>query len=90
MPQWTDEQLNAMQVKNRRLLVSAAAGSGKTAVLAERIVRRITDPEDPVDVDSLLVMTFTRAAASEMRTRILGKIEDRLDRLEKAGRLTSA
>ena len=68
-----------MKCRNSRLLVSAAAGSGKTAVLVERIIRRITDPDSPVDVDHLLVMTFTKAAAAEMRSRILKGIEKRLD-----------
>jgi len=76
MPVWTDEQKLAIELRNRRLLVSAAAGSGKTAVLTERIFRRITDPDRPMDIDRLLVMTFTRAAASEMRERILKRVED--------------
>jgi len=79
---WTIEQQNAMKLKGRRLLVSAAAGSGKTAVLTERIIRRITDIENPVDADELLVMTFTKAAASEMRERILKEMEDRLETSE--------
>lgn len=78
MTQWTEEQEQAIVLKNRRLLVSAAAGSGKTAVLTERIVRRITDLSDPVDIDSLLVMTFTRAAASEMKERIRKRLEEAL------------
>ena len=76
MPVWTDEQKLAIELRNRRLLVSAAAGSGKTAVLTERIFRRITDPDRPLDIDRLLVMTFTRAAASEMRERIRKRVED--------------
>lgn len=76
---WTEEQSQAIQLKNRRLLVSAAAGSGKTAVLTERIVRRISNCDDPVDIDSLLVMTFTRAAASEMRERIRKRLEEELN-----------
>lgn len=67
---WTDEQLEAIQARNCNLLVAAAAGSGKTAVLVERIIRRITDTEHPVDIDKLLVVTFTKAAAAEMRERI--------------------
>ena len=59
---WTDEQKKVIETRHRNLLVSAAAGSGKTAVLVERIIRMITDPEDPVDIDRLLVMTFTNAA----------------------------
>lgn len=67
---WTKEQLEAIETKNCNLLVAAAAGSGKTAVLVERIVRMITDEENPIDIDKLLVVTFTNAAASEMRERI--------------------
>ncbi|AGL03114.1 UvrD-helicase domain-containing protein [Desulfoscipio gibsoniae] len=67
---WTPEQLNAITCRDSRLLVAAAAGAGKTAVLVERIIRRITDPANPVDVDRLLVVTFTNAAAAEMRERI--------------------
>ncbi|TEB08976.1 ATP-dependent helicase/nuclease subunit A [Pelotomaculum propionicicum] len=68
--QWTDEQLAAVSSRGGNLLVSAAAGAGKTSVLVERIIRRVTDPVDPVDVDRLLVVTFTNAAASEVRERI--------------------
>lgn len=67
---WTSQQFDAITGRDRRLLVAAAAGAGKTAVLVERIIRRITDPADPVDVDRLLVVTFTNAAAAEMRERI--------------------
>ncbi len=67
---WTDEQLSAITEKDGNILVSAAAGSGKTAVLVERIIRLITDKEKPVDIDRLLVVTFTKAAASEMKERI--------------------
>ena len=59
---WTQGQKNAIYAQNGSLLVSAAAGSGKTAVLVERVIARITDPENPVDADRLLVVTFTRAA----------------------------
>jgi ATP-dependent helicase/nuclease subunit A len=68
--EWTREQADAISGRDRRLLVAAAAGAGKTAVLVERIIRRITDPAGPVDVDRLLVVTFTAAAAAEMRERI--------------------
>lgn len=78
MTRWTEEQQRAIVLKNRRLLISAAAGSGKTAVLTERIIQRITDPADAVDIEELLVMTFTRAAASEMRERIRRRLEERL------------
>ncbi|MBQ6848434.1 MAG: helicase-exonuclease AddAB subunit AddA [Clostridia bacterium] len=67
---WTDPQRDSFTARGGSLLVSAAAGSGKTAVLVERIIRRITDPVNPVDVDRLLVVTFTRAAAAEMRQRL--------------------
>lgn len=67
---WTAEQLRAVNDKNGNILVSAAAGSGKTAVLVERIIKLITDREAPVDIDRLLVVTFTKAAASEMKERI--------------------
>jgi len=76
---WTEEQLKAIELKDRRLLVSAAAGSGKTAVLVERIIRRIMDRSDPMSVDRLLVMTFTRAAASEMKERIRQRLLDALE-----------
>lgn len=68
--QWTDEQWQAITQRGNNLLVAAAAGSGKTSVLVERIIRRIMDERDPVGVDQLLVVTFTNAAAAEMRHRI--------------------
>ncbi len=67
---WTPEQLEAITQRDCNLLVAAAAGAGKTAVLVERIIRKITDNERPVDIDRLLVVTFTNAAATEMRERI--------------------
>lgn len=76
---WTKEQKQVIDSRNRNLLVSAAAGSGKTAVLVERIINMISDPENPMDVDRLLVMTFTKAAASEMRERIQAAIEKKLE-----------
>ena len=66
---WTKEQLSAIETRDKTLLVSAAAGSGKTATLTERIIRQLTD-EEPISVDSLLVVTFTNAAASELRAKI--------------------
>ena len=72
---WTKEQQQVIDCRDRNILVSAAAGSGKTAVLVERIIRRITDREHPVDIDNLLVVTFTKAAAAEMRERISAAIE---------------
>ena len=76
---WTEEQKKVIETRHRNLLVSAAAGSGKTAVLVERIIRMITDPEHPVDIDKLLVMTFTNAAAAEMR-ELLTQVSDRVFR----------
>jgi len=76
---WTKEQQQVIDARGRNLLVSAAAGSGKTAVLVERIVRMGTDPDHPVDIDRLLVMTFTNAAAAEMRERIGDALEKRLE-----------
>ena len=76
---WTDEQLQVIETRHKNLLVSAAAGSGKTAVLVERIIRMITDPDQPVDIDRLLVMTFTNAAAAEMRERVETALGSLLD-----------
>lgn len=76
---WTREQKQVIEGRNKSLLVSAAAGSGKTAVLVERIIRMITEGDKPKDIDRLLVMTFTRAAASEMRERIQAAIEKKLE-----------
>lgn len=76
---WTTEQQQVIDLRNRNLLVSAAAGSGKTAVLVERIIQKITDREHPVDIDRLLIVTFTNAAAAEMRERIGAAIEKALD-----------
>lgn len=75
---WTKEQQQVIDLRNRNILVSAAAGSGKTAVLVERIIKIITDKENPVDIDRLLVVTFTNAAAAEMRERIGDAIEKAL------------
>lgn len=77
---WTNEQLEAIKTRRCNLLVAAAAGSGKTAVLVERIIRIITDIENPVDVDKLLVVTFTNAAAAEMRERIANAISKALEK----------
>jgi ATP-dependent helicase/nuclease subunit A len=76
---WTSDQQKVIDLRNRNILVSAAAGSGKTAVLVERIIKMISEGENPVDVDKLLIVTFTNAAASEMRERILQAIEKKLD-----------
>lgn len=76
---WTESQKKVIDRRERNILVSAAAGSGKTAVLVERIIQKIT--QDKVDIDKLLIVTFTNAAAAEMRERIR-------DAIEKAGRRT--
>lgn len=73
---WTDEQWQAIDNRGGTLLVSAAAGSGKTAVLVQRVLDRVTDPEHPCDVDSFLIVTFTKAAASEMRGKIADALTD--------------
>ena len=88
---WTKEQQNVIDFRNRDILVSAAAGSGKTAVLVARIIQRILDPQNPVDIDRLLVVTFTKAAAAEMRERVdqiayQQAVEDRL-REDERGRM---
>ena len=67
---WTPAQQEVIETRGKNILVSAAAGSGKTAVLAERVVEKCTDPVHPVDCDRILVLTFTRAAAREMKERI--------------------
>lgn len=76
---WTKEQQNVIDLQDRNILVSAAAGSGKTAVLVERIITMLTREEDPVDVDQLLIVTFTEAAAAEMKERIRGAIEKKME-----------
>ena len=85
--EWTEEQKKVIDHRGRSLLVSAAAGSGKTAVLVERIVRMVTDPDHPVDIDRLLVVTFTRAAAGEMRGRLQDALEKKLaaENMERMG-----
>jgi len=72
---WTDSQWEAIMAKGQDILVAAAAGSGKTAVLVERIINKIISEEDPINVDELLVVTFTNASAAEMRHRIGEAIE---------------
>lgn len=76
---WTKQQLEAISARSGNILVAAAAGSGKTAVLVERIIRIITDAENPVSVDRLLVLTFTEAAASEMKRKIAAAIDKKLE-----------
>lgn len=77
---WTDEQKKAILSDNANLLVSAGAGAGKTAVLVHRIIRKILDKESNIDIDRLLVVTYTNAAASEMKERIGDEIQKRLEK----------
>ncbi|WP_160646162.1 helicase-exonuclease AddAB subunit AddA [Chengkuizengella marina] len=77
---WTDDQWSAISTRGDNVLISAAAGSGKTAVLVERIIRLISSEADGIDVDHLLVATFTKAAASEMRHRIREALEKELSK----------
>ncbi|MBQ9119322.1 MAG: helicase-exonuclease AddAB subunit AddA [Lachnospiraceae bacterium] len=72
---WTPAQKQVIELRNRNILVSAAAGSGKTATLVERIIRRITEGATPLNVDQLLIVTFTKAAAAEMKERIGAALE---------------
>ncbi|MCR5357307.1 MAG: helicase-exonuclease AddAB subunit AddA, partial [Lachnospiraceae bacterium] len=76
--EFSKEQVQAIESRNENLLVSAAAGSGKTTVLVERIIRKVLDSGHPVDIDRILVMTFTKAAADQMRDKILKAIYDKM------------
>ena len=76
--QWTPDQQKVIDKRDDNILVSASAGSGKTAVLVARILAYIMDPKEPVDIDRLLIVTFTKAAAGEMRERIGKAITDAL------------
>ncbi len=73
---WTSEQKDAIDALDGNILVSAAAGSGKTAVLTQRVIKMISEGENPVSADKLLIVTFTRAAAKEMRERISGALSE--------------
>ena len=76
---WTSEQQKVIDLRGRNILVSAAAGSGKTAVLVERIISRLTQDDPPLDVDRLLIVTYTEAAAAEMKERIGAAVEKLLE-----------
>ena len=78
--EWTDEQMMVLAERDNNLLVSAAAGSGKTAVMVERIIRLVTQGENPPDIDRFLVVTFTRAAAASMRERIADALVKALEK----------
>lgn len=84
---WTDDQWKAIMAKDQDILVAAAAGSGKTAVLVERIIQKIIASEDPIDVDELLVVTFTNASAAEMRHRIGEALEKEIAKNPSSHRL---
>ncbi|WLV25525.1 helicase-exonuclease AddAB subunit AddA [Aciduricibacillus chroicocephali] len=79
MVKWTKEQEDAIYSKGSDILVAAAAGSGKTAVLVERMIQKLIDTDDPINIDELLVVTFTNAAAQEMRNRIGAALEKALE-----------
>lgn len=78
--EWTENQRDAIYARGGSLIVSAAAGSGKTAVLVQRVIERITDRENPCDADRLLVVTYTRAAAAEMLQRINDRLSELLEK----------
>lgn len=85
---FTKEQQETIDARNASILVSAAAGSGKTAVLVERIIQMVKDPVHPVDIDRLLVVTFTSAAAAQMRERISQALSDAVDEQPENAHLT--
>lgn len=87
MPSWTKEQSLAIYESGKNIIVSAGAGSGKTAVLSERVLKKI---ENGIDIDRLLILTFTKAAASEMKNRIRKKIKSNKDLIEQLNRLDSS
>src|SRR5690625_430558 len=78
MVKWTPEQQQAIDKRNCNILVAAAAGSGKTAVLVERIIQQIIDENEAMNIDEMLIATFTNAAAEEMRQRIGAALEKAL------------
>ena len=86
---WTDSQLDAINTRDRTLLVSAAAGSGKTATLTERIISSVLDEENPINIEDMLIVTYTRAAVGELRERIAKAVKKAIkerpddERLEK-------
>ena len=76
---WTKEQQRVIDERDCSILVSAAAGSGKTAVLVERILKKVLDEQNPCDIDQFLVVTFTNAAAAQMRDKIAKRLEAALE-----------
>ena len=90
MPNWTEEQSSAINTRNKNILVSAAAGSGKTAVLVERVIKMILDEKRPVSIDRIVVVTFTNAAASQMKEKIYNRISSELARQPENSRLLAS
>ena len=74
---WTPQQQQAIDGRNGTMLVSAAAGSGKTAVLVERVMQRLCDKEHPCGIENLLIVTFTKAAAAQMKDKISAKLSEK-------------
>jgi len=74
----TPQQELAVKDRGGKLLVSAAAGSGKTKVLVDRLLGYLTDPQDPADLDEFLIITYTKAAASELRSKIAAKLSEKM------------
>lgn len=79
MPDWTNDQKNAIKSRDGTILVSAAAGSGKTTVLVERVIQRLEDEEKPCPADRLLIVTFTKAATAQMKEKISAALDKRLE-----------
>ncbi|MBR2353868.1 MAG: UvrD-helicase domain-containing protein, partial [Clostridia bacterium] len=75
---WTPAQCAAMNITNKNLLISAAAGSGKTATLTQRIINKLTDPDHPMDISTMLIVTYTNAAADELKSRIFQAVSEEL------------
>ena len=84
---FTPEQLSAIETRDKTLLVSAAAGSGKTATLTERIIRSLVDERNPKDISRMLIVTFTNAAVDELRERITAAIKSKLEENSESERL---
>ena len=80
MPEWTKEQKKAIDSRKGSILVSAAAGSGKTAVLVQRVIERLMDEKEPCPADRLLIVTFTRAATAQMKDRIYQALMSEIDK----------
>ena len=87
--EWTKAQLKAITEHDKTLLISAAAGSGKTATLTERIIRSITAEQDPADISKMLIVTYTRSAAAELKTRIFAALGEALAKDPSNRHLTS-